>query len=105
MKYLLLLLLCSTSMAQTVSKRTGEIIYLKACGADGDTLNFYRKTGVTTSATKIGTVLRIPDVLECKEFQYIMPGGSTAQYRFFVVPLKVGELLEESNGVRVKRIK
>ena len=100
---IVMLVLSATLSAQTVSKRAGEIIYLKACGADGDTLNFYRKTGVATSATKIGTALRVPDVLECKEIQYVMPGGTTAQYRFFAVPVKSGETLEESNGVRVKR--
>ena len=108
MKWIIAFLIAISScdaIAQTVEKRAGETIYLKACGADGDTINFYRKTGVMTSATKIGTALRVPDVLECKEIQYVMPGGTTAQYRFFAVPVKSGESLEESNGVRVKRIK
>lgn len=103
MRYLLLLLLALPLSAQTVEKKAGEIIYLEACGDQGDTVNFYRKTGSTASASKIGFVLKVPGVVDCKSIQYVMPGGTTKEYRFFAVPVKSGEFLEESNGVRVKR--
>lgn len=98
-----MLLLCSTAFAQSVEKRAGETITLEACGDQGDTVNFYRKTGVTTTPTKIGAVLRIPGIVDCKELRYVMPGGTTREYRFFAVPVQRLTFLEETNGVTVKR--
>lgn len=104
MKTIIVMLMLSVTLsAQTVSKRAGEIIYLEACGDQGDTVNFYRKTGTTASASKIGFVLKVPGVVDCKSIQYVMPTGTTKEYRFFAVPVKSGEVLEETNGVRVKR--
>lgn len=99
-------MMCLPSLqAQTVLKKAGEVIVLTACGAQGDVLNFYRKTGVTTTAAKIGSITKILNRMECTEFRYIMPSGVTREYRFFVVPIQAGEFLEETNGVKVKRIK
>lgn len=97
------LLLAVSASAQTVTKRTGEIIYLTVCGAQGDTVNFYRKSGVTLTPTKIGSIVRTTGVAACKELQHIMPSGTTMQYRFFAVPSVGVTFLDETNGVRVMR--
>jgi len=105
MKQLFTALILTFLSTGPVDKRTGETITLTACGDEGDTVNFYRKTGVLTTPTKLGVSLRVPGVYECKELNYVMPGGTTSVYRFFAVPIKGGEFLDETNGVRVKRIK
>jgi hypothetical protein len=92
-----------TTIAQTVEKRTGETIVLPACGDQGDTINFYRKTSPLATPSKIGTVLRVPGVVECKEIRYTMPSGTTREYWFFALTTKSSQVLEETNGVRVKR--
>jgi hypothetical protein len=106
MKWLIAFLIVISAhdvFAQTIEKRTGETIYLPACGDQGDTVNFYRKTSPLSAPLKIGTALRIPGVVECKEIRYVMPAGSTREYWFVAVTVKSGESLEETNGVRVKR--
>lgn len=110
-KLILFLLLFSVPcLAQTVAPhyaeaRTGETVTLEILISEpADQINVYRKTGVTTSATLIGSVPVLENVWEY-EWLYLMPGGTTTQYRLFVVPKKGAELLNESNGVRVKRIK
>ena len=99
----LVAILAHDAFAQTVEKRAGEIIFLPACGDQGDTVNFYRKTSLLSTPSKVGTVLRVPGVVECKEIRYVMPTGTTREYWFFAVTVKRGASLEETNGVRVTR--
>jgi len=98
-----MLLFAGRASAQTVEKLTGQSIYLEACGNQGDTVNFYRRTSPLATPLKIGTALRIPGVVVCKEIRYVMPGGTTREYWFVAVTVKNGASLELTNGVRVKR--
>ena len=95
----LFLLSTTPYLAQSVVKKTGEVIILTACGTEGNVMNFYRKTGVSNSASKIGSVQKKSGELTCQEIKYTMPGGSTREYRFFAVPVVGSQFLSESNGV------
>jgi len=106
MKLLFIIICLSVSgFSQTVEKKTGEVIYLTACGAEGDSVRFYRQTTAGSSPIQIGSVARTQSQVECKEIQYLMPSSTAAWYRFYAVPSKGTEALESTNGVRVKRIK
>lgn len=108
--FLLFLLLGKPLKAQTVSPfvteaRAGETVTLDIeISEPADFINVYRKTGVTSTPSLIGQIAVQPDVW-AYAWDYTMPGGTISQYRFFVVPKKGAELLGESNGVRVKRVK
>jgi len=112
MRTLIVLLLFSISgFAQTnldplyYEARSGDPIKMEIHITEAaDFINVYRKTGVTSTPTLLGSVPVQVDVWSY-QFMSSMPSGSTLQYRFFAVPKKGAELLSESNGVRVKRIK
>lgn len=102
----LCLLLGQLAFAEEVpSFSAGETITLEIYITDvADTINVYRKTGVTMAPSLVGTIPVLPDVW-VYDWSYKMPTGTVSQYRFWVVPKKGTELLDESNGVRVKRKK
>lgn len=108
--FLLFLLLVKPVQAQTADPllteaRAGDTITLTVHNSEpADTLQVYRKTSVTATPSLVGSIPVIPDTWEYT-WKYIMPGGTTAQYRFFVVCKKNGILEGESNVARVKRIK
>src|SRR3972149_692452 len=90
------------SMPQPIEKQAGDIIVFTVQLSDqADSISIYRKTGVTTMPSKIGSIPVVSGTNRY-EFQYVMPGGTTKMYRFFAVPIRGFEFLEESNGVRVK---
>lgn len=102
----LMLVLTATVEGQIVEKKTGDVITIEVCGAEGKTVNLYRKTGVATSATKLDAVSRLEGIVECKEFKTTMPSGSTTVYRFYAIPVASnGEFLDATNDQRVKRVK
>jgi len=107
---LLTLVLAVSGLAQTVDpllveKRTGEPITLTINNADlADSFNIYRKTSTTSTPMLVGAVAAQPNVY-IYTWSTGMPGGSTPQYRFWVVVKRNGVLEGESNVARVKRIK
>ena len=101
----LFLLLTAAGFAQIVEKKTGDNIFLTACGAEGDTVRFYQQLNPDSVPVSIGVKVRIPGVLECKEVVHRMPGGTADFLRFYAVPSLKAEMLNSTNGVRVKRKK
>jgi hypothetical protein len=100
------LLLTASGFAQDViEKRTGEDIVLQACGAEGDTVRFYQQMNPDSTPVSIGAMIRVPGELQCKEVVYRMPGGNAQFYRFYAVPSLGSEMLNSTNGERVKRKK
>lgn len=109
--FLLFVLLAKPCWADTeldnllTEARAGDVVTLTIHNSEpADSLQIYRKTGVTSQPSLVGSIPVQPDVWEYA-WSYKMPGGSISQYRFFVVPKRGAELLGESNGVRVKRVK
>jgi len=100
-----ILLLSVAGFSQVVEKKAGDTVYVEACGAEGDTLRFYRQTTAGSSPVLIGQVSRLPNKVECKEVQWLMPTGTTQYYRFYAVPSLGTEMLNSTNGERVKRKK
>jgi hypothetical protein len=106
-----ILLLSVTGFAQTnvdpllVEKRTGEPITLTINNSDlADSFNIYRKTSTTSTPMLVGAIAAQPNVY-IYTWSTGMPGGTTPQYRFWVVVKRNGVLEGESNVARVKRIK
>lgn len=109
--FLLLLLLGKPAWSQTITTpfykeaRTGDVVEMDVSISEPlDFINIYRKTGVTSTPSLVGIITVTPSV-STYTWSYKMPGGTTAQYRFWAVTKKGSELLDESNGVRVKRVK
>lgn len=110
-KFLLLFLLFGKPVAgQTLTPfvaeaRGGDTVTLGIeISEPADFINVYRKTGVTSTPSLVGQIAVQPGVWSYS-WTYTMPGGSVSQYRFFAVPKRGSELLDESNGVRITRKK
>ena len=100
---LLILMMALPAMSQTVEKRTGEIAILRTCVGEGDQVHFYRKTSPAATPWRISTKPVPPG--RCVELRYLMPNETFKEYRFFATPQRGAEFLEDTNGVRIKRIK
>jgi hypothetical protein len=99
----LILLFTAAGFSQIIEKRTGENIYLSACGAEGDSVRFYQQLNADSTPVSVGLIIRLPGLVQCKEVVCRMPGGSAEFYRFYAVPSYRLEKLNSTNGVRVKR--
>jgi hypothetical protein len=100
------LLFASPVFAQTVEKRTGETVFVTIWISDpADSINLYLHTRGYLASQQLLRTFPVVNGQWKYETTWIMPAGNEPEYRFFVVPQKVNEPLEESNGVRVKRIK
>ena len=82
---------------------SGEVVSFGILAPDNvDGINVYRKTGVLSSPTLLGTIPVTKGVGEYF-WDFRMPSGTTPQYRLWSVTKKGTQLLDESNGVRVVR--
>ena len=84
-----------------IQKRAGETVHFQIdAPVNYEGMFFiYRKTGVTTQPIKIAE-------LQANErtYDYVIPKGSTAEYRFFVIPVQNYVYLVGSNEILVRRI-
>lgn len=101
--FMLLLLVSVPALPQTVEKRTGDIATLRTCVGEGDQVHFYRKTSPGATPWRIGTKPVPPG--RCVELRYLMPSGTTPEYRFFATPQRGTEFMNDTNSVTIKRIK
>lgn len=106
---IMVLLLCGIAQAATwtheIEKRTGELItitwdYDTAVAEQLTGWALYRQTGVSSSELKIATCAP-----HLREMQWIMPGGTTKQYRLILRPVRgtsIGPAGEEWIITRIK---
>lgn len=95
--------LVKLNMAQVFTKKAGEVADLswEYTGADAAALtsfNIYRQTGVTSSTSKIVSLLPT-----ARGYGFTVPGGTTRQYRLVIVPVKGASFLPGSAEVLVNR--
>lgn len=111
MKLFLLLVLLSSPLllAQTWEnegeKRAGETITITwEYDADDEAQltawSLYRQTGVSNTPSKVASALP-----SAREFVYVMPSGTTKQYRFFVRPVKGTLIGPAGTEVIINRVK
>jgi hypothetical protein len=100
---LAILLLCGSGFAQTIEKRTGEIIMLTVKNADpADSFSVYRKWG-TNAPVAIGAISSLPNVWTYT-WSTTMPSGRPNNRDFsYWVELKKNNLVAgKSNVVPVR---